>query len=140
MSNLSNYTCVSSSVVERLKLKRIDALTSKQFRDILTMKKLKNQTVTCLEEFTLSLGGIDIPLLRNAVEVRGSDLAGVGVQLGQDFFLSAAWCIVDVQTAENTDTTGRKQPVHVRTDGGIHGFRWNASLKVSVIMHGMGNL
>jgi hypothetical protein len=80
------------------------------------MKRLKNKTVTCLKEFESSLGMIKI-LLSNAIEVRESDLAGTGVQLGQDFFLSAAWCIVDVQASEYQDSNGRKLPGYVQTDG-----------------------
>jgi hypothetical protein len=75
---------------------------------------LKNKVITCLEEFTFLLGGIEIRL-RNAVEVE-PDLDGAGVQLGQDFFLSAAWCVADVETGEAVDSRGNRQPAYMRTD------------------------
>ena len=114
LSNNSFYTCISSSVVNTLRLKRLKKLSSKKFRDGLTGTKLNNKTITCLEEFTFSLDGIEITI-RNAVEV-DPDLLGAGVQLGQDFFLSAAWCLVDVECGAATDSSGNEQPFYTRTD------------------------
>jgi hypothetical protein len=86
---------------------------------------LTNTTVTCLEEFKFVLAGIEITLC-NAVEVK-PDMNGAGVQLGQDFFLSAAWCVADVETAEAIDSHGNRQVAYMRTDATASWIAWDCS-------------
>jgi hypothetical protein len=42
---------------------------------------------------------------------------GIGIQLGQDFFLSAAWCAVDVQIGARGSNHGNQEAFYMRTDG-----------------------
>jgi hypothetical protein len=118
ISNNSFYTCVSASVVKIFKLKRLENLSSSKFRDGLTGRRLR---ATCLEDFTFSLGEVVVSLY-NAVEV-DPGMQGAGVQLGVDFFLSAAWCVVDVtfgtSITKDHDQDGKKDDCDslFRTDG-----------------------
>jgi hypothetical protein len=112
ISNNSRYTTISASVAKTFNLKRLEKLRSLAFRDALTGKRVKKMRVTCLEKFIFSVGGIEVTL-RNAVEI-DPDMDGIGVQLGQDFFLSAALCAVDVQIP----ATGSGSNIEaMRTDG-----------------------
>jgi hypothetical protein len=116
ISNNSRYTIISASVVKTFNLKRLEKLRSLAFRDALTEKRLKNMSVTCLEKFTFSVGGVEVTL-RNAVEI-DPDRDGIGVQLGQDFFLSAALCAVDVKVGGHvTDSQGNQEAGYMRVDG-----------------------
>jgi hypothetical protein len=116
ISNNSRYTTISASAARTFSLKRLEKLRSLAFRDVLTGKRLKNRSITRLEEFVFSVGGIEVTL-RNAVEI-DPDMDGIGVQLGQDFFLSAAWCAVDVQVDMHTsDCRGNQEALYMRTDG-----------------------
>lgn len=101
ISNNSIYTFVSKPLVETFNLKRVDTLSSNQFRTV-SGKKFKNQCFTCLDEFAFSIGGANV-MLRNAVEVSPKlGAAGEGIQLGMDFFMSAAFCVVDVKVAPSS--------------------------------------
>jgi hypothetical protein len=118
LSNNSRYTVVSASVVETFKIKRLEKLRSRKFRDGLTGKKIKSRNIvfTCLESFTFSLGGVEVTL-RNAVEAAPSP-SGIGVQLGQDFFLSAAYCVAETKIGgEAIDSRGDSSALYMRTDG-----------------------
>jgi hypothetical protein len=116
ISNNSRYTTISAAVAKTFNLKRLEKLRSLAFRDALTGKRLKNMSMTCLEKFIFSVGGVEVTL-RNAVEI-DPDMNGIGVQLGQDFFLSAAWCAVDVQIgAHTTDSRDDQEAFYMRTDG-----------------------
>jgi hypothetical protein len=116
ISNNSRYTIISASVAKNFNLKRLEKLRSLEFRDAMMGKRLKKMSMTCLEKFIFSVGGVEVTL-RNAVEI-DPDMDGIGVQLGQDFFLSAAWCAVDVQIgAHTTDSRGNQEAVYMRTHG-----------------------
>jgi len=117
ISNNSRYTIVSKSVAKTFTLKRIEKLSSKKFRDGLTKKRIsKYVSLTCLDRFEFEIGGIDV-VLRNAVEA-SPDLDGIGIQLGQDFFMSGRFCVADV----NISVTSGEGKVGYRTDGL---FSWN---------------
>jgi hypothetical protein len=115
VSNHSHYTSISASVVKALKLRRVETLRSKQFTDAMAGKRLKEHSVTCLEKLTFSVGGVEVKL-GNVVEI-SPDMVGIGVQLGQDFFLSAAWCIVDAESGVADVSSGNEQQAYARTDG-----------------------
>jgi hypothetical protein len=116
-------------------LKRLEKLQSFAFRDAVTGKRIKNMSVTCLEKFILSVGGVEVTL-RNAVVI-DPDMDGIGIQMGQDFFLSAAWCVVDVQiSAHTTDSRGNQEAGYtcVRTEY-VHGLQQNATLNRCATIH-----
>jgi hypothetical protein len=116
ISNNSRYTIISASVAKTFNLKRLEKLRSLEFRDALMGKRMKNMSMTCLEKFIFSVGGVEVTL-RNAVEI-DPDMDKIGVQLGQDFFLSAAWCAVDVEiNAHMSDSNGNQEASYMRTDG-----------------------
>jgi hypothetical protein len=116
ISNNSRYTTISASAAKTFNLKRLEKLRSLVFRDALTGKRLKNKSMTCLEKFVFSVGDVEVTL-RNAVEI-DPDMDGIGVQLGQDFFLSAAWCVIDVQVdGSSSDSRGNQEALYMRTDG-----------------------
>jgi hypothetical protein len=116
ISNHSRYTIISASAAKTFNLKRLEKLRSLVFRDALAGKRLKNKSMTCLEKFVFSVGDVEVTL-RNAVEI-DPDMDGIGVQLGQDFFLSAAWCAIDVQVDMCTsDSLGNQEALYMRTDG-----------------------
>jgi hypothetical protein len=112
ISNNSRYTIISASVAKTFNLKRLEKLRSFEFRDAMMGERLENMSMTCLEKFIFSVGGVEVTL-RNAVEI-DPDMDGIGIQLGQDFFLSAAWCTVDVQIG---DSRGNEEAVYMRTHG-----------------------
>ncbi|CAB9510403.1 B-box zinc finger [Seminavis robusta] len=100
ISNWSLYTMLSHSVVDQLGLRRIESLTSTKFVDIQTKSKCRDLTFTCIEAFSINVGGIDVTL-SNAVEVYPDPMPVkhtkmFGIQLGQDFLLSARWAPIDV--------------------------------------------
>jgi hypothetical protein len=116
ISNNSRYTTISASIVKTFNLKRLEKLRSLAFRDAISGKRLKNMSVTCLDKFIFSVGGVEV-MLRNAVEI-DPDMDGIGVQLGQDFFLSAAFCAVDMQIGGHlTDSQGNQEAGYMRVDG-----------------------
>jgi RING-type zinc-finger/MYND finger len=120
ISNNSRYTIISKSVADNLCLKRIEKLQTKKFREGLSGKRMPNFRFTCLEKFSFSIGGIDVTL-RNAVEISPDpDMNAIGIQLGQDFFYSARYCVVDTAVG-NSDN---ESPRYMRTDGGMS---WIAS-------------
>jgi len=102
LSNKSLYTFISKSVVDTFRLKRLGNLTSNQFR-CMSGKKATGLKFTCLDDFTFTVGDCKVSL-RNALEVSPAMLDGVGVQLGMDFFLSGAFCAVDVLVGVESDT------------------------------------
>jgi hypothetical protein len=110
LSNNSRFTVVSASFVKNFNLKRLDRLTSQSFLDDFMGNTLENTSLTCLETFTFSIQGIEVTL-RNALEI-SPDMEGIGIQLGQDFFQSAASCTVI------TEVKGSRN-IHqfMRTDG-----------------------
>ena len=121
VSNNSRYTMVSKSAAKTLKLKRIAKLSSKKFRDGLTTKHIsKYVDMTCLNRFEFKVGGIDV-VLRNAVQA-SPDLDGIGIQLGQDFFMSGRFCVADVCVSGRSETDQGK--MWFRTDGL---FSWNTN-------------
>jgi hypothetical protein len=96
ISNNSRYTIISSAFVNTFGLKRVEGLTTKKLRCGLSSKKLTDASATCLEDFNFTIGEVNVSL-RNAVEVDGGEENKFGVQLGQDFFLSAAYCAATVE-------------------------------------------
>jgi hypothetical protein len=116
ISNNSRYTIISATVAKTFNLKRLENLRSFEFREVMMGKRMKNVSMTCLEKFIFSVGGVEVTL-RNAVEI-DPDMKEIGVQLGQDFFLSAAWCTVDVQIGGcTTDGRGNEEAMYMRTHG-----------------------
>ena len=123
ISNNSRHTTVPSSIVRNFGLKKLEQLSTKEFHDALSGKPVDNQRITCLDSFTFSIGDIDISL-RNAVEIDPGH-GDYGIVLGQDFFLSGAYCVVDTFLGGTGD-----DQVLMRTDGS---FSWitNAKAKAS---------
>jgi len=123
ISNNSRYTTVPSSIVRNFGFEKIEQLSTKEFCDALSGKPVDNQRITCLDNFTFSIGGIDVSL-RNAVEIDPGQ-GDYGIVLGQDFFLSGAYCVVDTFLG-GTDN----DKVLMRADGS---FSWitNAKPKAS---------
>lgn len=96
VSNLSIYTAVGKSVVDELGLNCITQLKSKKFRDVLGGEKIRDVNFTCLEPFTLMIGGIEVTL-HNAIQVDPDPRPLFGIQLGLDFLFSGVWCPIDVK-------------------------------------------
>jgi hypothetical protein len=93
VSNMSIYTIVSTAFVEAFGLKKTN-LTSKSFQ---TEGRLgSGMAGTVLKELSFMLG--DIPVtLHTALEMPALDGDRIGVQLGLDFFMRAAWCQIVVE-------------------------------------------
>mmetsp|Transcript_29892 Transcript_29892/g.43523 ORF Transcript_29892/g.43523 Transcript_29892/m.43523 type:complete len:324 (+) Transcript_29892:484-1455(+) len=92
ISNNSRYTICSPTFVKTFGLKLIEGLSTKRMRCALTGTRLRD--VTCIEEFELSVGGATVTL-NNALHVGCISNADFnGIQLGQDFLLSGAFCSI----------------------------------------------
>lgn len=100
ISNNSRYTIVSPKFSETFKLKQISNLTTSKMRCGMTGKRLGHST--CLEEFSFNIGPSNTEVkLRNVIE-SASFTETVGIQLGQDFFLSGRYCAVSVASTTNS--------------------------------------
>jgi hypothetical protein len=87
----------------------------------LTAKRISNYvSLTCLEQFEFKIGGIDV-VLRNAVQA-SPDIDGIGIQLGQDFFMLGRFCAADVHVSARSETV--QGNMRYLTDGL---FSWMAS-------------
>jgi hypothetical protein len=67
--NNSRYTTISASVAKTFNLKRLEKLRSLEFRDAMMGKRMKNMSMTCLEKFVFSVGGVEVTL-RNATDAK----------------------------------------------------------------------
>ncbi|CAB9522201.1 expressed unknown protein [Seminavis robusta] len=115
ISNWSIYTLVSPSVVNQLGLRRMESLQSQKFVDVCTVKKVRGVTFTCIEPFSVRVGGIDV-ILNNAVEVSLDKTQMVGLQLGQDFLMSASWAPIDVFVGDKTKSASNVVTMRVNVE------------------------
>lgn len=92
ISTTSDYTLLSPELVSLFGLKK----TGKESSDFLNILGdiAVNGKVAAVEEFNFQIAGVDVSL-RSAMET--SLPSCMGVQLGRDFLLSGAWCVIDVR-------------------------------------------
>jgi len=111
ISTTSAVTLLSPEFVELFSLPKLD-VQSQKLKNLLGSLSCEG-TQTIVDQFHFEFGEISI-CLRNTLE---SPLPKcIGVQLGQDFLKSGAWCVIDVNIEVNLNQPGTIKP-YISLDG-----------------------